>query len=94
MKPLAPQKTRHIIFSYFLKNFSVNPKEIKVTLGEHDRDSKNESSPVIMRKIKRVLKHPDFSLSNFNNDIAMLELVSGVDFEAPQIHPACLPEHS
>lgn len=72
----------------------VNPKEIKVTLGEHDRQSKNESAPVIMRKIKRVLKHPDFSLSNFNNDIAMLELVSGVDFEAPQIHPACLPEHN
>uniref|UniRef100_A0A8D9E7P1 Serine proteinase stubble n=1 Tax=Cacopsylla melanoneura TaxID=428564 RepID=A0A8D9E7P1_9HEMI len=70
----------------------VNPKDIKVTLGEHDRLSKNESVPVIIRKVKRTIPHPDFSLSNFNNDIAVLELESGVDFEAPQIHPACLPE--
>ncbi|KAI5711946.1 hypothetical protein M8J75_004486 [Diaphorina citri] len=69
----------------------VNPKEIKVTLGEHDRLSKNESVPVIIRKVKRAIRHPDFSLSNFNNDIALLEMESGVDFEAPQIHPACLP---
>lgn len=78
----------------FLYDSSVNPKEIKVTLGEHDRLVSNESAPVIIRRIKRAHKHPDFSLSNFNNDIAVLELDSGVDFEAPQIHPACLPENS
>ncbi|XP_018896296.2 trypsin [Bemisia tabaci] len=68
----------------------IQAKEIKVTLGEHDRQIVNETETVV-RKVKKTYRHPEFQISNFNNDIAVLELESTVDIAGPHVRTACLP---
>lgn len=42
-------------------------------------------------RIKEIIRHPEFQISNFKNDIAILKLDSPVSFNTPFIQPACLP---
>ena len=42
-------------------------------------------------RIKQIIRHPEFQISNFKNDIAILKLDSQVPLDSPHIQPACLP---
>lgn len=63
--------------------------KISVRLLEHDRSSSSETSTVD-RKVARVIKHPGYSDSTFNNDIALLRLDRALEFDET-LRPACLP---
>lgn len=66
-----------------------NPSRITVRLLEHDRSSTTESE-IITRGVKRVVKHPRYSQSNYDNDIAVVELDKPVTFK-DALNPVCLP---
>ncbi|PSN57575.1 Suppressor of tumorigenicity 14 protein [Blattella germanica] len=66
-----------------------NVKDIRAVLGEHDRVSKTETVTV-ERKLVSAKVYANFSIFTFNNDIAVLELETPVEF-GPTIRPACLP---
>ncbi|XKL66669.1 hypothetical protein PGB90_010089 [Kerria lacca] len=80
---------RHLLTAaHCVEGFSA--REIKASLGEFNRAQKNESNKQIVR-IKQIIRHPDFQISNFKNDIAILKLDTQVRFDTPHIQPACLP---
>ena len=64
-------------------------RHIVVTLAQHDRSNKFEKN-VVNRRIRRGAFHSGFSYSHFDNDIALLELDSPVEF-GPNVRPGCLP---
>ncbi|KYN28211.1 PREDICTED: trypsin-1-like [Trachymyrmex cornetzi] len=57
---------------------------------EHDRSSTNESKTQDFQ-IEKVIKHPSYSTTNYDNDIALLKLKNAIKFQGP-MRPACLPE--
>nr|CAD7394583.1 unnamed protein product [Timema cristinae] len=65
-------------------------KEVRVTLGEHDRISKVEAVTE-ERRVKAASFHENFTLMTFNHDIAVLELDSPVDLGST-IRTACIPQ--
>lgn len=65
-----------------------NPDRISVRLLEHDRSTDTETE-LIDRKVERVMKHPRYSQTNYNNDIALVKLVEPVKFEGI-LNPVCL----
>lgn len=46
---------------------------MSIRLLEHDRDNDTETE-TISRKIERVVRHPKYSNSNYNSDIALMRL--------------------
>ncbi|RWS25124.1 uncharacterized protein B4U80_09205 [Leptotrombidium deliense] len=67
---------------------------LDVILGEHDIQlfqQQNANEKVILRKAKRVIIHPEFSRKRLENDIAIIELESEVNFDE-NIQPICLPK--
>ncbi|XP_077421351.1 mannan-binding lectin serine protease 1 isoform X2 [Vanacampus margaritifer] len=62
----------------------VAPEHIKVLAGAVDK----QASAVLA--VSRVLVHPDFRPSDFDNDIALLELSVRVELNHV-VHPVCLP---
>ncbi|XP_063244258.1 uncharacterized protein LOC134543278 [Bacillus rossius redtenbacheri] len=71
---------------------NINMKDVRVSLGEHDRVSKAEAVTV-ERKVRAAAKHADFTLLTFNHDVAVLELDSPVKLGAT-IRTACIPDHA
>lgn len=67
-------------------------KEIKATIGEYNRTMKNDTKRQIIR-IKEIIRHPNFQISNFKNDIAILKVETEMKFATPYIQPACLPAY-
>ncbi|CRL05277.1 CLUMA_CG018008, isoform A [Clunio marinus] len=65
-----------------------NPTRLSVRLLEHDRSISTESK-TITRKVKRIVKHPRYSQSNYDNDIALVQLDEPVEFEGI-LNPVCL----
>lgn len=65
-----------------------SPERITVRLLEHDRSSNDENT--IDRKVKRVVRHAGYTSTTYNNDIALLELSSPVEFNN-LLRPVCLP---
>lgn len=72
---------------------------LQVIFGEHNLKSPEviasdrgfvESSPVV-RKAKRVVVHPKYNHMTLDNDLALIELESDVDYDQ-HIQPICLPE--
>lgn len=82
---------------FFLNNFihihfyRFSAREIKASLGEFNRALKNDTQKLVIR-IKQIIRHPEFQISNFKNDIAILKLDTQVRFDSPHIQPACLPQ--
>jgi hypothetical protein len=63
--------------------------DIRAVLGEHDMKSKTETVAV-EKKLVKAKVYTNFSILNFNNDIAVLELESPVEL-GTTVRPACLP---
>lgn len=61
-----------------------------MVLADHDRDSEDRFSTVIVRGLKDIKEHEAFDAVSFNNDIAILELDEPVEFDA-NVQTACLP---
>ncbi|XP_076365955.1 uncharacterized protein LOC143254929 [Tachypleus tridentatus] len=62
-----------------------------VVLGEHNFSEDNKSLKPVVKNVKRTIVHRNFNLQSFENDLALLELESPVQFQ-PHIAPICLPE--
>lgn len=65
----------------------VQPDEVEVRLGEHDRLQVEPEE--VVTKIADVYFHPQFDANTFDNDIALLLLADRVKF-SDYIRPACL----
>lgn len=62
-----------------------------VVVGEYDLQGKSSRLKPIIKKVKRMIIHRDYNPSNFDNDIALLELESPYQIQ-PHVVPICLPE--
>lgn len=63
-----------------------------VIVGEYDLNARSgERFKPIIRRVKRMIIHRDYNPSNFDNDIALLELESPFQLQ-PHVVPICLPE--
>lgn len=65
-----------------------------VVVGEYDlsgRPSERQATKPSVRKVRRMIIHRDYNPSNFDNDIALLELESPFQVQ-PHVVPICLPE--
>ncbi|XP_050548446.1 cationic trypsin-3-like, partial [Daktulosphaira vitifoliae] len=71
---------------------SFSPKDLTVTIGEHDR--KTDTGRKSVHHVLRIHRHQDFRLSTFDNDIAILELREPAPLESPWVRLACLPTSS
>lgn len=67
--------------------------KLKVRAGEWDTQTRSESYPHQDGQVKSIVVHPDYSLENTKNDIALLFLE--IPFElAENVKPICLPSKS
>ncbi|XP_057380414.1 serine protease filzig-like [Daphnia carinata] len=64
-----------------------------VVLGEFDLTGHSEPNTPMEKNVKRVVVHRDYVERTFENDLAILELDSPVEFK-PYIVPICLPSTS
>lgn len=66
---------------------------LTVVLGDFDisHGKDKSSSQSVTKNVRRVIVHRDYNAQTFENDIALLELESAVEY-APHIVPICLPE--
>jgi len=62
-----------------------------VVLGDFDLTATSEPNTPVERNVKRVVIHRDYVERTFENDLAILELESPVEFQ-PYIVPICLPK--
>jgi len=64
---------------------------LTVVLGDFDLSSDSEGTKYsVTKNVRRVIVHRDYNAQTFENDIALLELESAVDFQ-PHIVPVCMP---
>ncbi|XP_077558596.1 trypsin-1-like [Haemaphysalis longicornis] len=72
-----------------LLTFSSN---FAVTVGEQDITKKDDTDEVVY--VKKITKHPQWNSETLENDYALLELRTPLDFEGRHKHlmPVCLPE--
>lgn len=54
-------------------------------------NSDDTDSRAVTKTVKRIIPHPQFNARTYENDIAILELESPIDFQ-PHIVPICLPK--
>lgn len=66
---------------------------LTVVLGDFDISNGKDkaSSQSVTKNVRRVIVHRDYNAQTFENDIALLELESPVEY-AQHIVPICLPE--
>lgn len=69
---------------------SFSPKDLTVTIGEHDR--KVDTGRRTVHNVAHIHRHPEFRLSTFDNDIAVIELREAVPIDKPWLRVACLPK--
>jgi len=63
--------------------------KLSVVLGVTDSDNPNANA--VTKGVRRVIRHPEFNPKSYENDIAILELDSPVEFQ-PHIVPICMPD--
>ena len=72
---------------------SYTAQDLRVRLGEWDVNHDVEFYPHVERDVSAVVVHPEFYAGTLYNDLAIIRLVSAVDFsQSPHISPACLPD--
>lgn len=69
---------------------SFSPKDLTVTIGEHDR--KVDTGRKSVHHVAHIHRHQDFRLSTFDNDIAIIELREPASINNPWVRVACLPK--
>jgi hypothetical protein len=74
-----------------MTGFREDYTKILLIMGEHDIYNDREPFAMEGRKLKQIKVHPKFNPQSFENDLALLQLVSPVLYQA-NILPACLPE--
>ncbi|KAH1021480.1 hypothetical protein HUJ04_010987 [Dendroctonus ponderosae] len=82
---------KHVITAAHCVN-GFDKRDLMVTLGDHDRDSRDRFNHIEVRGIRSVGKHEHFDLATYNNDIAILELDLPVSFNE-KMNPVCLPSN-
>ncbi|KAK3917491.1 Phenoloxidase-activating factor 2 [Frankliniella fusca] len=82
----------HIITAaHCIKSYAA--QDLRVRLGEWDVNHDVEFYPHVERDVSAVVVHPEFYAGTLYNDLAIIRLVSAVDFsQSPHISPACLPD--
>ena len=68
---------------------------LTVVLGDFDISSETDAvnSNSITKTVRRVIVHRDYNAQTFENDIALLELDSAVEYQ-PHVVPICMPNES
>lgn len=61
-----------------------------MTIGEYDR--KIDTGRKSVHHVSKIYRHPNFRLSTFDNDIAIVELREVAPIESPWVRVACLPK--
>uniref|UniRef100_A0A5F9DQF4 Mannan-binding lectin serine protease 1 n=1 Tax=Oryctolagus cuniculus TaxID=9986 RepID=A0A5F9DQF4_RABIT len=67
----------------------ISPSDFKVIVGKHWRLRSDENEQRL--RVKRVIPHPQYKPSTFENDVALLELLAGPTLNH-FVMPICLPE--
>ncbi|CAG0913570.1 unnamed protein product [Notodromas monacha] len=76
--------------AHCIKGYS--PSDLRVRLGEWDVNHDTEFYPHVELDVSAVVLHPEFYAGSLYNDIAILRLISYVDFSRnPHVSPVCLP---
>ncbi|XP_048000959.1 venom serine protease-like [Leguminivora glycinivorella] len=63
---------------------------LAVVVGEHDKTTDGDSSATQGFNIERVTVHPQYTSSNYDNDIAILRLSRDIVY-SDRVGPVCLP---
>ncbi|XP_063876161.1 trypsin-1-like [Scylla paramamosain] len=72
---------------------SATPSGDEVIIGEHDWTEAAETSTTKRLRISRAIRHPNYSSSTLNNDLALLQLAERIVFPSNnKVAPVCLPE--
>lgn len=68
------------------------PSDFSVTVGEQDITKKDGTDDAV--QVRKITKHPQWDRNTLDNDYALLELKTPLDFEGKHKHlmPVCLPE--
>ncbi|XP_044761607.1 trypsin-1-like [Coccinella septempunctata] len=83
---------RHLLTAaHCVNGFDI--REMSVVLADHNRVSPNRLSTIVVRGLRSIREHERFDKYSFNNDIAILEMDSPVDFTTT-VQPACLPRRA
>ncbi|XP_065206196.1 serine protease filzig-like [Planococcus citri] len=64
---------------------------LEAVFGEYDISGEVESKRSVSRNVRRVILHRQYDAATFENDIALLELESPIEFDS-HIVPICLPD--
>ncbi|GFQ78097.1 serine protease filzig [Trichonephila clavata] len=64
-----------------------------VVLGTHDLVETFDSKASVIRNVKRMVVHRHYNAQTFENDLALLEMESSVEF-LPYVVPICLPHRN
>lgn len=83
-------ESRCNLLQFTSRFFSFSPKDLTVTIGEHDR--KVDTGRKSVHHVAHIHRHQDFRLSTFDNDIAIIELREAASINNPWVRVACLPK--
>ena len=70
--------------------YRFDKNSITVRILEHDRNSLFESKTEDF-KVKEIIKHREYSTTNYNNDIALIKIDGEFKFDS-RMRPVCLAE--
>ncbi|XP_033105643.1 vitamin K-dependent protein C-like [Anneissia japonica] len=65
------------------------PEDISITIGDYDVRHKDPDEEIL--NVSRIITHPEYNKTSFNNDIALIRLSSGIRRFTNHVRPVCLP---
>uniref|UniRef100_T1JDJ8 CLIP domain-containing serine protease n=1 Tax=Strigamia maritima TaxID=126957 RepID=T1JDJ8_STRMM len=80
----------HCVISASHGGNQIPTSSYSIRLGDLDLESDDDGGTPITLRLKKAMAHPNFLLSNFHNDIAVMQLERSVEYNE-FIRPACLP---
>jgi len=75
--------------AHCLGRYASNPGMFSVRVGVHNRNQ--QESTAVEHRVRRVIVHSGWNPNTFDNDIALLELASPIQFNK-YVSPVCLPK--